>query len=43
MVHLAYPSGGAPQAMAMILASMAPSILRVALSEFTLRFKVSVR
>lgn len=32
MVHLAYPSGGALQAMAMILASMAPSILRVALS-----------
>lgn len=33
MVHLAYPSGGLPQAVAMILASMAPSILRVALSE----------
>ena len=38
MVHLAYPSGGLSQAMAVILASIASSILRMALSEFTLRF-----
>ena len=38
MVHLAYPSGRLSQAMAVILASIASSILRMALSEFTLLF-----
>ena len=42
MVHLAYPSGGLSQTMAMILASMAPSILHVALSEFTAKFKTDL-